>query len=827
MSDINVSQIPQELQARRQWVIWREEDRGGKKPTKVPYCAMFPGQKASSSNPNTWASFEEAYAAYQLQGASGIGFVFSENDPYVGIDIDDPAKVEEIRSLFYTYAERSWSGRGIHLIAQGSLKGKGMNSASGVEVYDRGRYFVVTGEKLEDAPVGIRTEQDAIDELMAEYGKAKEPPKTGGLGHYDDSAWNRQRYINWLTHRRPAVEGQTGDNWTYKTAAWGRDKALSEQAVMECLLVEGGWNSKCQPPWEEEELAEKVASAFRNARNDAGTDHPDVIMGFGLAGDAGSPDPAAPPDLLLPEGNILPDHVVAQAPATAIRKPDDGSADLAKIQDRVGRMDPGDMNEMEAVLRECVYLSTPIRREVVINQLASPPFGLSKTYLRQTINGYRTEVLQHLPNDAIAWVDVQGDGETPKATHTNLKQVLDKYNVGLRWNEMSHQYEYDLSIRGKQTYHSHDGTVDENLGFAYIKNQCIKEGFPVNIITENLHLVAMEEKYHPFVEYLEQEQWDGVPRLDRLLSTLKVDPGHRQLRERIMKTWLTSVVAAVRGYGDMVPKGVLVLVGPQSIGKTSWLRYLCPEGMFGEGQHLDPHNKDSKMLSTRYLMVELGELDSTFNKSDIASLKAHISNASDHYRRPYDRGVSEFKRQTIYAGTVNEPQFLQDDTGNVRFWPLAVVDIDLDTIQQMKKSGELRQVWLEVEAYYRRGEQLWYFEREELDSMLEHIDVYRSKSEVEESLEDNYDWMAPLKQWRRVTITALKVELGIYSKNQSHSRVIKQVVAALTKEYQKGYVDPYAGKVKKVAGKSIRTYLVPPLAVHGIVSNENLEFTEI
>src|SRR5947207_5014474 len=77
---------PTELLERRQWVTWRMEPADGK-PTKIPY-APATGHKASTTDPSTWDTYERAVRAAASRGHAGIGFVFSAEDPYVGIDLD-------------------------------------------------------------------------------------------------------------------------------------------------------------------------------------------------------------------------------------------------------------------------------------------------------------------------------------------------------------------------------------------------------------------------------------------------------------------------------------------------------------------------------------------------------------------------------------------------------------------------------------------------------------------------------------------------------------------------------------------------------------------
>lgn len=150
--------IPLELRERPQWVCWRLEERDSK-PTKVPYSPAT-GQRASSTDRRSWAAWLDAVSALGKPGGldeyDGIGFVFSPDDPYVGIDLDHcrnpgTGEIQEwaaaiIRQL-NGYAEVSPSGTGVHIIVRGSLPEGGRRKGQ-IEMYDRGRYFTVTGRVI-------------------------------------------------------------------------------------------------------------------------------------------------------------------------------------------------------------------------------------------------------------------------------------------------------------------------------------------------------------------------------------------------------------------------------------------------------------------------------------------------------------------------------------------------------------------------------------------------------------------------------------------------------------------------------------------------------
>ena len=176
MSDPYAS-VPDELKALQQWVCWKLEERDGK-PTKIPYNAKYPTQKAASDRLETWSSFDQAVFTLENEPGlhlSGIGFMFAP--PYIGVDLDhcrnpetgeiDPEALEEI-TLLSSYAELSPSGTGVHVIVRGTIPQDGKKKGNR-EVYTRRRFFTVTGNHLEGTPVTINDCQAAIDTLWKKW----------------------------------------------------------------------------------------------------------------------------------------------------------------------------------------------------------------------------------------------------------------------------------------------------------------------------------------------------------------------------------------------------------------------------------------------------------------------------------------------------------------------------------------------------------------------------------------------------------------------------------------------------------------------------------
>lgn len=167
--------IPAELRELKQWVLWKYEDKGSGKPTKVPYSSN--GNLASVTNPSSWCDFNTAINIYNLGGYDGIGFVFTENDPYAFIDLDhtnDQADYErqlKANREFDSYSEVSPSGQGLHIIVKGSIP-QGRKRSS-IEIYSSGRYATMTGIVYDNKPIVDRHEM--LNSLFQQMGG---PPQT-------------------------------------------------------------------------------------------------------------------------------------------------------------------------------------------------------------------------------------------------------------------------------------------------------------------------------------------------------------------------------------------------------------------------------------------------------------------------------------------------------------------------------------------------------------------------------------------------------------------------------------------------------------------------
>ena len=162
---ISYDNIPEDLRRLNQWVCANEG-------SKVPMQANRP-YAASSTNPDTWASFEDALWAVEHGYYDYLGFVFNDNG-IVGIDLDDAIihgefspLAADIYELCWSYGEVSKSGTGLHIFVKGDIPFKGKNNLAGVEMYKTARFFIMTGNRI-DVPY-IVANQPALDVIVDKY----------------------------------------------------------------------------------------------------------------------------------------------------------------------------------------------------------------------------------------------------------------------------------------------------------------------------------------------------------------------------------------------------------------------------------------------------------------------------------------------------------------------------------------------------------------------------------------------------------------------------------------------------------------------------------
>lgn len=372
------------------------------------------------------------------------------------------------------------------------------------------------------------------------------------------------------------------------------------------------------------------------------------------------------------------------------------------------------------------------------------------------------------------------DRQQPLNTWENLAWLMEQYGITARYNVI--KKDVVVTIPGR--HYGQDSAA--NCALAEINSLCARNRMPKADTSDYLKLIGNQNSINPAAEFILSKPWDGITRLPALYDTLQTGPGYdRSLMELLVRRWLVSAVAAAMKPSGFWSKGVLVLQGEQSLGKTAWVKSLLPSehrDLIKIGASIDPANKDTISSAIGHWLVELGELDGTFRKADIAKLKAFISQDVDLLRRPYDRLESSYQRRTVFFASVNPERFLSDDTGNVRWWTIPVTGVDYE------HDIDVQQLWAEVLTLFRDGER-WWLERDE-EAALEGVNrEHEAIDPLEEIVLQRFNWnMAGAGKEMTATEVLLLVGFDRPTKTQATdcSRLLQKLTGQKARRTGKG-----------------------------------------
>ena len=244
--------------------------------------------------------------------------------------------------------------------------------------------------------------------------------------------------------------------------------------------------------------------------------------------------------------------------------------------------------------------------------------------------------------------------------------------------------------------------VDLLLG-QYLTDMYSLPSIPRQALGEAVETVAHMRPFHPFREYLEGLQHDGVSRIDKWLiyaigeSPESLPAPVLEYLALVGRYWLLGMVNRVMEPGckfDYCP----VLEGPGGVGKSTMVEFLAGKAFYSDTHFDVSRGKEGQEQVQGLVLYEIAEL-ANFGKAEIGLIKAFITAKVDRYRPSYGRTVESYPRQCLLVGTTNETTYLRDRTGNRRFWPIPV----RHRIKLTWLSERRDQLLAEAFALYRAG----------------------------------------------------------------------------------------------------------------------------
>ena len=321
-------------------------------------------------------------------------------------------------------------------------------------------------------------------------------------------------------------------------------------------------------------------------------------------------------------------------------------------------------------------------------------------------------------------------------------------------------------------------------------------------IDSALDVHAKLHAFNPVVDYLTGIKWDRTPRLDTLFVDYLGAEDSEYTRTVTRKCFVAAVARAMNPGCKF--DNMLILCGPQGIGKSTILDRMS-KGWFNDSIRTFEGKEASELLQGVWI-IEVAELDA-FRRTDVSCIKQFLSLTSDRYRQAYGRNVTEFKRRCVFFGTCNNIDFLQDTTGNRRFWPVDArvqaptkdVFIDLTT-------AEIDQIW--AEAYFRfiTGEQI-FLSGEAAEAAMTKQEAHRERSIQEGAIVEFMNRKVP-QDWAKWPVDRRRDFWagGVKGDDETVQLVERKMICA-AEVWREMYGHPLDEKAKKSESREINAIL--------------------
>lgn len=307
-----------------------------------------------------------------------------------------------------------------------------------------------------------------------------------------------------------------------------------------------------------------------------------------------------------------------------------------------------------------------------------------------------------------------------------------------------------------------------------LHTEMAKKGIRIPISNlRNLFKSSFAPKFNPFEDYFKNlPVWDQqTDYIQQLTETVKTT--NDELWSIYLKKWLVAMVACLL-YDDITNHTMLVFSGEQGLGKTTWHLRLIPDELkdYGFSGSIDPSEKDTLIFLAEKMLINIDELE-ILGRNKLGSLKQLITKDSVKIRRPYGSISENMPRRASFVSSINNKEFLNDQTGNRRF--LCVDTINIDYQHSVLMSG----VYSQALYLFNSGYKFW-FDKSEIDMINDNNEQYRMKSIEEELLLALFEPCNEEDAPNKLSTTEILELIFENNRNQIHNGSLQRLGRILT-----------------------------------------------
>jgi len=340
---------------------------------------------------------------------------------------------------------------------------------------------------------------------------------------------------------------------------------------------------------------------------------------------------------------------------------------------------------------------------------------------------------------AIHFPDVTEEGKI-RATMTNTKVAIIAFALDCKYDLFHNR----MLVAGEAISTWNSSELSDHVITMVRDLIRYRFGFdPTKACTQDAcETLCLQRRYDPVLDYLDSLRWDGQPRLDHWLTSYMQAADSDYIRA-VARLSLIAAVRRARIPGTKYDQ-IIVLEGLQGKGKSEALEILAGADNFSDQSILGVDDRKQQELTEGVWLYEISEL-SGMRRAEIEHVKAFASRKKDRARPAYGRYMVTQPRRTVFFASTNKGEYLQDDTGNRRFWPVATENIDLAGLRRDRD-----QLWAEASERERLGES--HFLPESL---------WKIAGEHQDERMQGDDWLEPIAKYlaekHRTDVSALEV----------------------------------------------------------------------
>ena len=322
---------------------------------------------------------------------------------------------------------------------------------------------------------------------------------------------------------------------------------------------------------------------------------------------------------------------------------------------------------------------------------------------------------------------------------------------------------------------------DNMVNSIYCDLHHLKQFIPIN--TLNILLNSnFNPPVDPFIDYLDKlPDWNRkTDYIGQLIATVKTHD--EEYWDFCFRKWFVAFVASLL-FEKIINHTIIVFVGDQGIGKSSWIKKLLPVALreYWGSSSMQTDSKDTSIQVSECALIQLDELES-FNRKDLASLKEIITRPAIRIRRPYARIAEYAPHRASFFASINDEQMLTDITGSRRY--LCFIVSTINYLHEVDIDGAMAQALALIEDKFR-----YWFNPAEIKLVSKQNERFVSKSVEQEQIET---WLRPVtrKEWNERDKHMTELNIKKLTATQIASEVMGKIRTVIT--------DPTVNKIGKI-----------------------------